>query len=66
MIPVFAGARACAWWRRTCSASAAPTSRSTTASYTFDLHRGMLLAFVERLDLRNVMLVCRTGAACSA
>jgi pimeloyl-ACP methyl ester carboxylesterase len=27
------------------------------ASHTFDLHRGMLLDFVERLDLKNVMLV---------
>ncbi len=27
------------------------------AAYTFDFHRGALLAFVERLDLRNVTLV---------
>ena len=26
------------------------------AAHTFDLHRGMLLDFVERLDLRNVLL----------
>ena len=29
------------------------------AAHTFDLHRGMLLALIERLDLRNVMLVCQ-------
>jgi pimeloyl-ACP methyl ester carboxylesterase len=29
------------------------------AWYGFDRHRAMLLAFVERLDLRNVMLVCQ-------
>ena len=29
------------------------------AAHTFELHRGMLLALVERLDLRNVMLVCQ-------
>jgi haloalkane dehalogenase len=29
------------------------------AAHTFDLHRGMLLDFVERLDLNNVMLVCQ-------
>jgi pimeloyl-ACP methyl ester carboxylesterase len=29
------------------------------AAHTFDLHRGMLLDFVERLDLKNVMLVCQ-------
>jgi haloalkane dehalogenase len=29
------------------------------AAHTFDLHRGMLLALVEELDLRNVMLVCQ-------
>lgn len=27
------------------------------AAHTWDLHRGMLLAFVERLDLQNVLLV---------
>ena len=27
--------------------------------HTFDRHRDMLLAFVERLDLRNAMLVCQ-------
>lgn len=27
--------------------------------YTFDFHRNMLLAFVERLDLRNITLVCQ-------
>lgn len=29
------------------------------AAHTFDLHRGMLLDFIERLDLKNVMLVCQ-------
>jgi haloalkane dehalogenase len=29
------------------------------AVYTFDWHRGALLAFVERLDLRDVCLVCQ-------
>ena len=29
------------------------------AAHTWDLHRGMLLAFVEHLDLNNVMLVCQ-------
>ena len=29
------------------------------AAHSFDLHRGMLLALIERLDLRNVMLVCQ-------
>lgn len=27
--------------------------------YTFDFHRNMLLAFIERLDLRNITLVCQ-------
>ena len=27
------------------------------AMHTFELHRGMLLAFVERMDLRNILLV---------
>jgi pimeloyl-ACP methyl ester carboxylesterase len=27
--------------------------------YTFDRHREAMLAFVERLDLRNVLLVCQ-------
>ena len=27
--------------------------------YTFDFHRNMLLAFVERLDIQNVHLVCQ-------
>ena len=31
----------------------------STDWHTFDRHRDMLLAFVERLDLRNVMLVCQ-------
>ncbi len=29
------------------------------AAYTFDFHRNALLAFVERLDLRNITLVCQ-------
>lgn len=29
------------------------------AVYTFDFHRDMLLAFIERLDLRNIRLVCQ-------
>ena len=29
------------------------------AVYTFDFHRGLLLAFVEHLDLKNVTLVCQ-------
>jgi len=29
------------------------------AAHTFDLHRGMLLALVETLDLNNVLLVCQ-------
>jgi len=28
-------------------------------AHTWDLHRGMLLALIERLDLKNVMLVCQ-------
>jgi haloalkane dehalogenase/tRNA(adenine34) deaminase len=27
--------------------------------YTFDFHRDMLLAFIERLDLQNIRLVCQ-------
>lgn len=29
------------------------------AAHTFDLHRSMLLALIERLDLKNIMLVCQ-------
>jgi pimeloyl-ACP methyl ester carboxylesterase len=29
------------------------------AAHTFELHRSMLLGFVERLDLRNILLVCQ-------
>ena len=29
------------------------------AAHSFDLHRGMLLDFVEGLDLKNVLLVCQ-------
>lgn len=29
------------------------------ALYTFDFHRNALLAFIERLDLRNITLVCQ-------
>jgi haloalkane dehalogenase len=28
-------------------------------AHTWDLHRSMLLSFIERLDLKNVMLVCQ-------
>jgi haloalkane dehalogenase len=27
--------------------------------YTFDFHRGMLIELIERLDLRNIILVCQ-------
>ena len=29
------------------------------ATYTFDFHRKLLIAFIERLDLRNITLVCQ-------
>jgi haloalkane dehalogenase len=29
------------------------------AAHSFDFHRDMLLAFVEQLDLKNIMLVCQ-------
>lgn len=29
------------------------------AVYTYDFHRNMLLAFIERLDLQNITLVCQ-------
>src|SRR5579864_677605 len=29
------------------------------ATYTFNFHRQMLLRFIERLDLRNIILVCQ-------
>ena len=29
------------------------------ARYTFDFHRGMLLTFLEKMDLKNVTLVCQ-------
>ncbi|HEY6134955.1 MAG TPA: haloalkane dehalogenase [Rubrivivax sp.] len=29
------------------------------AAHTFELHRGMLLDFITRLDLKNVLLVCQ-------
>ena len=29
------------------------------ALYTFKFHRNFLLAFIERLDLRNITLVCQ-------
>ena len=29
------------------------------ADYTFDFHRNSLLRFIERLDLRNIILVCQ-------
>ena len=48
---------ATAWWRRTCSASAGPTSRPTRRVYTFKFHRDMLAASSLRLDLAQVVLV---------
>ena len=29
------------------------------AAHTFELHRGMLLDFIERLDLKDILLVCQ-------
>lgn len=29
------------------------------SAHSFELHRGMLLTFIEQLDLKNVMLVCQ-------
>ncbi|MCK7502037.1 MAG: SAM-dependent methyltransferase [Comamonadaceae bacterium] len=47
-----------AWWRPTSSVSAAPTSRSTTRWYTFELPpRRAARASSSALDLRNVLLV---------
>ena len=33
--------------------------------YSFDRHRQMLLAVVDRLDLRNIRLVCQDWGDCS-
>jgi pimeloyl-ACP methyl ester carboxylesterase len=58
MIPVFAGRghRVVAPDFFGFGRSDKPTGEDT---YTFDFHRGMLLAFIERLDLGNVTLVCQ-------
>ena len=29
------------------------------SDHRFDLHRGMLLAFIDQLDLRNILLICQ-------
>lgn len=29
------------------------------SAHSFDLHRGMLLSFIEKLDLKNILLVCQ-------
>ena len=29
------------------------------SDHSFDLHRGMLLAFIDQLDLRNILLICQ-------
>ena len=29
------------------------------SAHSFDFHRGMLLAFIEQLDLKNILLVCQ-------
>ena len=64
MIPVFVAARARASSRRTCSASAAPTSRSTTRSTPSSSTATRLLRFIETLDLREHHAGrVRTGAA---
>ena len=64
MIPVFlaAGARVVApdWF-----GFGRSDKPADDAVYTFSFHRNSALRFVERLDLRGVTLVVRTGAACS-
>lgn len=58
MIPVFAGAGA-----RVVAPDLVGFGRSDKPSddayYTFTRHRDMLIAFIERLDLANVTLVCQ-------
>jgi haloalkane dehalogenase len=58
MIPVFAAAG-----MRVIAPDLIGTGRSDKptddATYTYEFHRNMLLALVERLNLRNVMLVCQ-------
>jgi pimeloyl-ACP methyl ester carboxylesterase len=58
MIPVFVGAghRAVAPDLFGFGRSDKPVDESV---YTFDFHRGSLLALIERLDLRNITLVCQ-------
>jgi haloalkane dehalogenase/tRNA(adenine34) deaminase len=58
MIPVFAGAGL-----RVVAPDLLGFGRSDKpadeAAHTWDLHRGMLLALIERLQLKNVLLVCQ-------
>ncbi|GAA4035595.1 haloalkane dehalogenase [Parerythrobacter jejuensis] len=58
MIPVFtaAGGRAVAPDLLGFGKSDKPTDEAT---YTYGFHRGMLMAFIEALDLRNITLVCQ-------
>jgi haloalkane dehalogenase len=58
MIPVFtaAGLRVIAPDLLGFGKSDKPINESV---YTFEFHRNMLLAFIERMNLRNVMLVCQ-------
>ena len=58
MIPVFtaAGLRVVAPDLLGFGRSDKPLAES---DHSFDMHRGMLLEFVERLDLKNVLLVCQ-------
>ena len=58
MIPVFtaAGLRVVAPDLLGFGRSDKPVAES---AHSFDLHRGMLLDFVERLDLKNILLVCQ-------
>ena len=58
MIPVFtaAGYRAVAPDMFGFGRSDKPTEE---AVYTFDFHRGMLMAFIERIDMTKITLVCQ-------
>ncbi len=58
MIPVFtaAGLRVVAPDLPGFGRSDKPVAES---GHSFDLHRGMLLDFVQRLDLKNILLVCQ-------
>lgn len=61
MIPVFtaAGLRVVAPDFFGFGRSAKPVDGHGKGWYSFDRHRESMLAFVERLDLRNVLLVCQ-------